>query len=196
MSQIQRHNTTIDDIFYKITNYDEHHFDHKYCDGLNILKGKFAENGSCVAGGFYFTNKENIHHFYCYGEWIREIYLPIDDPKFKIVKDENKWRANMIILGTRRSLYNVSTYIELKLKIMNNLIDRLIQRRNITALEQFKNSGLKLKYTSDALDFASRCGLVDVLQWWKNSGLELKYTSNTMDYASANQLIWHLVKEL
>ena len=78
--------TKKNNVFYKVTNLEEIHFDHKYSDGLNTLKGKFANRGSCVPGGFYFTDKQNIHDYYNHGVWIREIKLPVDNPNFKIVK--------------------------------------------------------------------------------------------------------------
>ena len=41
---------------------------------------------------------------------MREITLPTSDQKFCMVKDKNKWRANMIILGKRYELSNVDTF--------------------------------------------------------------------------------------
>lgn len=93
-------------IYYKITNIDENHNGYQYKDGLNILDKPFEKEGSCVKGGLYFTTKEHLHHFYNYGEWIREITIPMDA---QIVQDTIKYRADKIILGKRTPLYDLKT---------------------------------------------------------------------------------------
>jgi len=100
-------------LYFKITNEKENHHGFQYYDGLNVLKEKFNDDpkASCVAGGFYFTDVENIFEFLGYGIYLREVTLPTDDPDFKMVQDENnKWRANKIILGKRYNLNDVSTF--------------------------------------------------------------------------------------
>jgi len=100
-------------LYFKITNSKENHSGFQYYDGLNILEDEFNNNpaASCVPGGLYFSDAENIFEFLDYGSYLREVTLPINDPDFKMVKDENnKWRANKIILGKRRKLTNVSTF--------------------------------------------------------------------------------------
>ena len=97
--------------YYKITNAEENHHGFQYKDGLNILIEKFNDNPEehCCAGGLYFTNAKNIFKFLDYGIYLREITLPVDNLDFKMVIDENKYRANMIILGKRYELANVET---------------------------------------------------------------------------------------
>jgi len=94
--------------YYKITNEQENHHGFQYVDGLNILKEQFEVDPriSCCAGGLYFTTKEYIHNFYGFGCWVREVFLPTDNPNFVYVKDPSgdKWRANMIILGEKYPL--------------------------------------------------------------------------------------------
>ena len=99
-------------IYYKITNAEENHHGFQYQNGLNILKEPFNDNSynRCCAGGLYFTDIENIFEFLNYGIYLREITLPNDKPEFKMVKDVNKYRANMIILGKRYELFKVETY--------------------------------------------------------------------------------------
>ena len=96
--------------FFKITNKQEKHYEFQYTDGLNILKEPFAETGTCVPGGLYFTDADNIFRFLNYGVHLREITLPRNDPNFKIVKDGDKWRANKIILGKRYNLSEKETF--------------------------------------------------------------------------------------
>ena len=98
--------------YYKITNEKEIHNGYAYHDGLNILTEPFAETGSCVKGGFYFTTIEFIHKFFDYGVHLREISLPTTNPNFRMIKDPDgdKWRSNMIIFGKKHFLNEVSTY--------------------------------------------------------------------------------------
>ncbi len=113
---------------FKITNENECHNGFQYHDGLNILKEKFATQGSCCAGGLYFTDIDNIKDYYSYGCYLREVYLPKDRPDFQMCKDrsEGKWRANMIILGTRRNLRDPST--------QQFLIDKMIECGSYSSL--------------------------------------------------------------
>jgi hypothetical protein len=72
--------------------------------GLNELSinETFIDNpdSSCCAGGFYFTSLDKLHNFHSYGSNVREIYLPLEDPNFKMINDPQlapvKWRANMV----------------------------------------------------------------------------------------------------
>jgi hypothetical protein len=48
-------------LFFKITNFNECHNDYQYKDGLNILDKPFEKECSCVKGGLYFSDRENIH---------------------------------------------------------------------------------------------------------------------------------------
>ncbi len=97
--------------FYKITNSTECHYGFQYGDGLNILTEPFAETGTCCKGGFYFTDIDHIADFFSFGVYLRIVELPLTDPEFKCVKDDNnKWRANRIILKEKMNLYEYSTY--------------------------------------------------------------------------------------
>lgn len=100
--------------YFKVTNATENHYGFQYVDGLNILIEKFNNDpdDSCCGGGFYFTTLEHIHNFYDYGVYLREVFLPTEDPEFQMVEDSDcdKWRANRIILGKKYSLGDVETY--------------------------------------------------------------------------------------
>lgn len=183
-----RYLTTIT-TYYKITNAKEIHHDHIYHDGLNILNKSFDETGSCVSGGFYFTTLKYIHKFYSYGVYIREIYLPQNDPEFRMVLDstKDKYRANKIILGKKYSLLDPSTYSELCLDITKNdyFVLFACKYNRVDSLEWWKTSGIKLKYSNRAIDLASKYGHIDVLNWWRISEIDLKYSSNAMTWASS-----------
>jgi len=100
--------------YFKITNYEECHYGYQYHDGLNILKEPFDANPdhSCCKGGLYFTSERYVHKFYDYGCWVREVFLPTDNPNFRCIADPRgcKWRSNMIILGKRYKL-NIDTIL-------------------------------------------------------------------------------------
>ncbi|AQN68743.1 ankyrin repeat protein [Saudi moumouvirus] len=100
-------------LYFKITNDDECHHGFQYKDGLNVLKGEFNNSqDSCVPGRLYFSDPENILKFLNYGIYLREVFLPIDNPDFKMIKDPDgdKYGANMIILGKRRDLRDPETW--------------------------------------------------------------------------------------
>jgi hypothetical protein len=105
--------TNLSQTFYKITNREEKHHGYQYKDGLNVLSEPFNSNphDSCCVGGFYFTDAKHIFDFIDYGCNVREVFLPIHDADFKIVKDPqgDKWRANKIILGTKYDLWSLET---------------------------------------------------------------------------------------
>ena len=95
--------------YLKILNSAENHNDLQYVEGLNIDPIPFQPKGSCVAGGIYFTSAENITKFLDYGIWVREVTIPEGS---QMVKDPqgDKWRADKVILGPRKSLSEVSTW--------------------------------------------------------------------------------------
>ena len=101
--------------WFKVFNKEEKHHDHQYVPGINILQDEFAQKGSCVSGGFYFTTAKYIFKYLFLGDHIRPITLPIDDPAFLWVQDHKKWRANMIILEEPEySLSDPETFIFLE----------------------------------------------------------------------------------
>ncbi len=100
-------------LYFKITNELECHRGFQYKDGLNILNGEF--NGDpkdfCVPGRLYFCEPKNIHHYLHFGIHLREVYLPIDNPDFKMVINRLKiYGANMIILGKKYYLKDLDTW--------------------------------------------------------------------------------------
>lgn len=93
------------------TSYDGY----KFLDGLNIFEGEFIENidikyllTSETKFGFCFYDERTIAESY-WKDVLIEITLPDTNPNFHMVKHKNFYRTNMIILGERRMLSNVST---------------------------------------------------------------------------------------
>jgi hypothetical protein len=178
-------------MYFKVTNQDECHHGFQYVTGLNVLDKPFEPTGSCVAGGLYFTDLDNLDNFYGYGVWIREITIPEDAV---MVKDPSggKWRADSIILGDKYPLFDVETIKKFNLKMTENYVDYASYYGHVDVLEWWlkahKESGLELKYSSCAMDWGCMNCHVDVLEWWlkahKSWGLELKYTNSAIYGAS------------
>nr|AEX63177.1 putative ankyrin repeat protein [Moumouvirus Monve] len=97
--------------YFKIIKEDGIHFDHKYVDGLNVINGNFQEEGKCVPGRLYFTTIDHLWKFLYMGTQVVEIYLPTNDPEFKMINDtEGKYGANKIILGKKYKLDDPFTF--------------------------------------------------------------------------------------
>jgi hypothetical protein len=96
-------------MYLKITNSEENHNGLQCHTGLVEDIIPFKKEGSCVAGGIYFTSPEFICNFLSYGIWIREVTIPEDA---ELVKDSSgdKWRSNKVILGERKDLNKVETW--------------------------------------------------------------------------------------
>ena len=190
--------------YFKILNQSRKHYNHQYIDGLNVLSGELNENPNhtCCKGGFYFTTLEHIHEFYDYGCDLVEIFLPTNDPEFKMVKDPegNKWRSNKVILGNKYHLNDLATFERFNLSVAQYSMDLASKNNYINILNWWKASGLKLNYESYAMNEASANGHVEALQWWLNSNLELKYTEFAINEASrkgfVNILQWWRNSEL
>jgi len=196
---------------FNITNKSEIHYRYPYKDGLNILQQPFQKEGSCVPGGFYFTDKENLPDFYQHGDtrpddgmwsgnseggWIRCIEVPSDA---LIVKDPDetqgiKWRCDKIIFLQKYPLYDLNTIKTLNLYINRYYIERACMLGKTDILEWWlktcKNQNECMHYL---MDIASEYGHVDILELLKNSGFPLIYSHEALDQASKKGYI-HVLK--
>ena len=96
----------------KITNAENNHNGFSYQPGMNYLKGSFSFYGECVPGGFYFIEIQKILDYLLYGVNIRIVRLDkmMEDPSFKIIRDSEKYRSNVIFLEESMSLSDPFTY--------------------------------------------------------------------------------------
>jgi len=120
--------------FYKVTNLNENHKGFQYVDGENILLEEFNDDvtSPCAPGGLYFTTREKLHNFLSFGVWIREVTLPYEDERFKVVADPSgdKFRANRIILGKRHSAYDADAFhaLGLPISVYENNLSRIVDQ--------------------------------------------------------------------
>ena len=158
--------------FYKITNCREIHQDHVYKDGLNILNKPFDQKGSCTPGGLYFTTLEHIHKFYDYGCFLREITLPVENPEFRVVKDpeDNKYRANMILLGKKYSLSDPKTFEKFGLELppIKTLATFACQEGSLERLKWAVKNGFVLN--TYICHYAAQNGHLKIIKWACESG--------------------------
>ncbi len=96
-------------MYLKITNAKENHHGLQYQDGLNIDPVPFAKEGSCCAGGIYFTIPKYLCEFLYMGQYVREVTIPEDAEMVKDPEGE-KWRASKVILGPRKDLSKVEVW--------------------------------------------------------------------------------------
>ncbi len=173
--------------YFKITNEKENHFGFQYQDGLNVLTERFNEDVSkhCAPGGFYFTTLEHIHYFYNCGCFLREIFLPVNDPNFKMIhfnyssghgKKIKKWRTNMIILGNKYELCNLETIEKFNLKINNNMFEMIFKNKKFDILDWCKINS-NIRYTPDNITRFMTNGDIDLLQWFKDNEYDMSYIS-------------------
>ena len=71
-----------------------------------------TEGHQCLVDNFYFTYAEHIFNFLDYGNYLREVILPVNDPDFKMIMNKNGdgWIANKIIFGKRYDLDDIDTF--------------------------------------------------------------------------------------
>ena len=91
---------------FKVLNSNFNQRGYQYKLGLNKLDKPFEKEGSCVAGGLYYTNLENISRFFeGYGNIVCQVTIPEDA---EYVQDSNediiKFRASELILSNPLSI--------------------------------------------------------------------------------------------
>jgi hypothetical protein len=141
---------------------------------------------------YYFTDPDNIHHFY---HNIKDL-TTIKIPKNSIIQyvDNITWKTNKIILCLKYQLYDLETIQKLDLKITNDYIykcfrlnyNNIVNLLNYLIQKPDKYELYDILYAGELMDIASSDNYIDVLEWLKNCGLELHYSSNSLDNACAN----------
>jgi hypothetical protein len=192
-------------MYVKITNENECHYGFQYNSGLNVLDKRFEKSGSCVEGGFYITNLENVHNFYYKGIWLRTIGIP---QGAKSVKDPDtlngeKWKLDRIILKDKYPLYDLETIKKFNLKITDYYITEVCKKGKIDILEWYINDNSLFRFTDKIIIETCEYGQIKTLEWfYKNNYLNNVLLSriSILDKASAkghvNVLEWYLNNKL
>lgn len=89
--------------YFKVIKNDMRHYNHTYKEGLNILLDEFNSDpkDSCVPGGFYFSDLQNISNFFTLGHKVWEVKIPQDAQVVRDLGDLVKWRTDKIRLKRR-----------------------------------------------------------------------------------------------
>ena len=97
-------------MYFRLTNQTETHNGFQYKTGLNVDTHLFAESGSCVPGGLYFARKDIFAFIGVETYYVRAVTIP-DDARW--LRDPGsgaeKFRADRIVLGPRKSLWTAAT---------------------------------------------------------------------------------------
>jgi hypothetical protein len=101
-------------------NAEENHNGLQYRTGLNVDSKQFYPSGNCLPGGIYFSDENNILFFCNRGPWIREVKIPKNAQVYENPGFPKKWKADRVILGRRRSLWNLKTFQMLFIYIKDN----------------------------------------------------------------------------
>ena len=85
--------------YYKVIN-EKGHYGVKYKLGLNIDPLPFNPNkdDECVEGGIYFSDSDDVFHYFHYGDYVAEIEIPAD-AKVCVNDNWDKARADKIIIN-------------------------------------------------------------------------------------------------
>ena len=193
--------------WFRITNLYEKHNGFQYVDGLNVDTVEFESDPrqACVPGGLNFTTREHVSDFYPYGIYLRVVRLPTEEdmrefrktkpdlPDFQMVYDpwNYKWRANMLILGRKYSLFDPKTYTLFGLDMPD--IDSLCTGALISAtrdsyesflltIAEIRKNGRTMVPCEQLVNEAAFRGNLAILDyWWTENRSTLRYSKEALD---------------
>lgn len=161
-------------IFLKTFQQTFNHNNYQYVDGLNIDPVPFSEKSHC---GFYFTTPDKIKAYLEEDRLLMRIDLPVSHPDFKMIKDGDNYRSNMVII-------NMSEKFSLSIPEDTNHLHKFLRdgllsvfaagKSDIAGLEWLRANGM-LESTSDVCMAAAHFGYLDVLKWLKLNGCSWDY---------------------
>lgn len=173
---------------FKITRENEKHYNLQYDDGLNILDMPFNnDDDHCTPGKLYFSDSKNICKYLGFGDNLRKISLPIDNPDFKMTKCiyGEKYGANMLTFGEKFDLNKVETYQKMVLMGIDiragndNAMIVAAQKGNLEIVKFLVESGANVKSQDNyAVRLASEFGYLDVVEYLYKSGANVKADGN------------------
>ena len=187
---VKQQNIHLDILYAKVTNKKELHYDLQYSTGLIKDIVPFNPNQSCGAGGIYFTTVDQIGNFLNHGCWIRIVKLPINNPDFQMVPDGlDKFKANMVIMGERYSLFDIETYKKFNLRLPNDMDMVLLASNNgeREVLEKLITEKNRYIYESISVNAAAINGYTSILDFWYSfGGMDMIGFCNCVRFAAIN----------
>jgi hypothetical protein len=104
--------------FYKIIDKKMIHYNFEYKEGVNVLKEKFICNNSCLGGGLYFCNAEDIVDWIYLHEdgLVWEVTIP---PMTNVYTQFKKYKADKIIINNPKSIEAFIEEHKLQLQAVN-----------------------------------------------------------------------------
>lgn len=163
-------------LYFRINNSQEHHYNHQYFDGLNYLSGEFNTSGSCTSGRLYFVDVDHIHDYFDYGIYLRDVYVPTENPDFRMIRvGSNKYGANMLFLSTKRCLSDFETYKYMIFKggCMEKIIEKgicwAIKNDKLELVQQLFDIHPKVN-TDSIISLAAGLGKIDFVSTLVNLG--------------------------
>ena len=190
-------------MYYKVLSQDlvSRGYKYKVQGEKNDLDKPFDTTSSCVPGGLYYTDKENLHEFLDYGSRLMRVTIPEYDSKGDktlVVQDYKKWRSSCIILHELEldELPNIPGLIDWASKhghlgIVKNLtsigaeyttlaMDLAASRGHLKIVKYL--NGIGATFTTDAMDLAASGGHLEVLDFLGSLGAT--FTTDAMDWAA------------
>ncbi|AYV76494.1 MAG: ankyrin repeat protein [Terrestrivirus sp.] len=146
--------------YYKVLNPAFQHYTHKYNKGVNIDPHGhlFSKEGSCVKGGFYFTDKDNIFRYLGFGRNDAHIAFLTIPPDSEIVQDpdreETKWRSPKIFIDEIKSLNDAVDMMETeKVNLANShLLQYVIGWHKKDVFEKLDKKNIIFNLSKDKLN--------------------------------------------
>jgi len=157
------------------------HFKLQLVEGLNVDPVSFNPTGRCLPGGLYFS-REDIFSFVDDRPWIREVTLPLfakvyEEPEALSKNYPKKWKADSIILGPRRFIWDINT-IKSLLDEGANRNDMLLvwaaQYGRFEALKFLIENGFDVNAKNGmAFRHASRNGYLETVKYFVEHGADI-----------------------
>jgi hypothetical protein len=165
-------------MYYKMMRNDFIHHGFTYKLGLNVDTIKFNPTGSCLPGGLYFTDIDNLGTFFEFGNLIAIIKIPNDALVYK-EPCGTKWKADRLIIDkidTIDSYWHIYRFCIQAVKQNGQALKYVKDQSDEVCLAAVKQTGIALKYVKDqtpeiCMEAVKQC--CHALQYVKNQTPEI-----------------------
>ena len=141
--------------FVKLTNESEKHNGYQFRTGLNVDTLAFNPSGECEPGGIYFCELDKLWMWMDYSDYLmyyaRLVSIPDDA---RVYEEEDKWKADRMILGERRKIEEVEIWSDEKfcleaVKQYWELLKYVRNQTEVVCLEAVRQNACALQYVSN-----------------------------------------------